>query len=180
MASCNLTTGFTRDCFNSAGGSNTIYIAPFSAKGNLTISSGSVTNVGSFLISQSGAQFFQYTPRVGTTEAKSTGKVNQANGTVYFEPEVDFVLTRTDVQKRNEVTILSNQSVMIIVVDNVGMTGSAWLYGSDTGMELSPTQGTGKAYGDLNGYTFKFGPGRERYDIVQVPNTLLAALTTPA
>ena len=178
--SCNLTTGFALDCFNSAGGITDVYIASFQNKGNLSIISGSVANTGSFLASGSGAQFFHYVPRKATGEAKSMGKVSQTNGSVYFEPEVTFTLTRTDVQKRNEVSILAQQSVMIIVHDHVGITGSYWLYGSDSGMELTPGQTTGKGYGDLNGYTFQFGPGMETYDIVQVPASLVSSLVTPA
>lgn len=177
---CNLTTGFPLDCFNSAGGVTTVYIAPFSQKGNLLISSGSVANTGSFLASGSGAQFFTYVPRKATTEAKSGGKTSQINGVSYFEPEVTFALTRTDVQKRNEVSLLSQQSVMIIVKDNTFTTGSYWLYGSDQGMELTATQTTGKVYGDLNGYSFQFGPGAEKYDILSVPANIITALTTPA
>lgn len=177
---CNLTTGFTLDCKNSAGGISTVYVAPFSAKGNLSIVSGSVANTGSFLTSGSGAQFFQYNLRKATSEAKEPWTVSEANGTVFYAPEVDIVLTKTEVQKRNELQVLAQQSVMVIVKDHTNITGSYLLYGSDAGLELSGNQGTGKAFGDLNGYTLKFGPGMEMYPNVSVPANIITALTTPA
>ena len=177
---CNLTTGFINDCKNSAGGISVVYVAPFSGKGNLSIVSGSVANTGSFLTSGSGAQFFQYNLRKATSTAKETIKVSEANGTVYYEPEVDLVLTRTEVQKQNELKTVAQQSVMVIVKDHTFGTGSYWLYGSDAGLELSGDQTTGKAFGDLNGYTLKFGPGMEMYPAVSVPANIITALTTPA
>jgi hypothetical protein len=180
MASCNLTTGFPLDCTNNAGGISEIYIASFAQKGNLTIVSGSVTNTGSFLQTASGAQFYKYIPRKQTADATSDMKVSQANGSMFYEQAVNFTLAKTDVQKRNEVALLGQQSVFIIIKDKTNFTGSYWLYGSDAGMELSATQTTGKAYGDLNGYSFKMtGPG-ETYDIVAVPASLIATLQTPA
>jgi hypothetical protein len=180
MASCNLTTGFPEDCFNAAGGITTVYVAPFSQKGNLQIVSGSVANTGSILVSGSGAQFFTYNVRRATSQAKETTHVSRTNGTVYFAPEVDFVLTRTDAQKRNELQLLANQSVMVIVHDHTFITGSYWLYGSDSGLEISGDQSTGKAYGDLNGFSLKFGPGMETYPFVQVPSSSMNAQITAA
>jgi hypothetical protein len=163
---------------NSAGGIYAVYVAPLTSKANLSIVSGSVANTGSFLAT--GSQFFTYNLRKATSEAKDTITVNQANGTVFYAPEIDIVLTKTEVLKRNEIQLLAQQSVMVIVKDHVNFTGSYWLYGSDAGLELSGNQGTGKAYGDLNGYTLKFGPGMETYPAVQVPASLMTALTTPA
>ena len=176
---CNLTTNLTNDCKNSAGGISAVYVAPLSAKGNLQFASGSVTNTGSFLTSGSGLQFFKYELRKQSSEAKESISVNEANGTVFYAPEVDIVLTKTEVLKRNEIEKLAQQSVMVIIKDHTFSTGSYWLYGSDAGMEISGDQQTGKAYGDLNGYSLKF-TGQEMYPALSVPATLITALTTPA
>jgi hypothetical protein len=174
---CNLTTNLTNDCKNSAGGISTIYVAPITAKGTLQFSSGSVTNTGSFL--STGNQFYKYDLRKQSSEAKENITVNEANGTVFFAPEVDIVLTKTEVLKRNEIENLARQSVMVIYKDHTFSTGSYWLMGSDAGMEISGDQQTGKAYGDMNGYALKF-TGQEMYPQLSVPASLIAALTTPA
>lgn len=177
---CNLTVGFLNDCKNSAGGITEIYVAPFSAKGNLQHASGSLIGTSTILASGSGAQFFKYNLRKATSEVKENIKVSEQNGTVYFEPECDIILTKSEVLKRNEISVLAQQSVMIVYKDNTNFTGSYWLVGSDSGLELSGGQQSGKAFGDLNGYTLKFGPGMEKYQQLSVASASINAFLTPA
>src|ERR1700743_3689099 len=86
LMACNLTTGFNQlqEWMTNAGGITDLYIGPISAKGNLTFSSGSVTNVSTFFSTGSSAQFFHYVPRKTTAEATSDMKVSQVNGSQYF------------------------------------------------------------------------------------------------
>jgi adhesin HecA-like repeat protein len=176
---CNFTQGWPLDCRDTAGGISTIYIAPFSAKGNLQIASGSVTNSGSFLISGSAQNFFTINLHKETAEVTDTITLSDTNNSVYYEQTVSFPLFRGEPKKTNEIKLYAAQSAMIIIKDYSGVSGSYILYGSDAGLDLSGDFKTGKVRGDANGWALSF-KGKEMYPGVYVPSASMAALLLPA
>jgi hypothetical protein len=77
---------------------------------------------------------------------------NSQNGTVYFTPEVVVVLSKLDVNKRNEIKVLAQQRLVAIVETN---DGSYWVVGYQNGLELNAgTSATGTAFADLSWLLF--------------------------
>src|ERR1700761_4852732 len=109
---CQYTQGFPLPCGRDNGGVQTVWIAPFSAKGNLQIVSGSVANTGSFLISGSTQQFFAINLHKETAEASEDYEVDDTNNSGYYTQTVSFPLYRGDVNKTNEIKLYMAQSSM--------------------------------------------------------------------
>jgi hypothetical protein len=99
---------------------------------------------------------------------------NSQNGTVYFTPEVVVVLSKLDVNKRNEIKVLAQQRLVAIVETN---DGSYWVVGWQNGLELNAgTSATGTAFADLSGYSLTFS-GMEAEQMLSIGSADVAAIT---
>lgn len=169
-ATCAIIQGYEIPCRNSVGGVAEIYITEIENKASLTSSSGVIT---AFSLS-SGKKFWTF--KLEKENAEFTEKIvsSTENGTVYYEQEVKFNMKQLSASNRNNIRQLVQNRLFIIVKDNNGVY---WLLGEANGCDLAPSDGkTGKALGDLNGYSLVF-MGREPVPAQQVTGSLLATLT---
>lgn len=91
-------------------------------------------------------------PQTGSFE--ETINFNRDNGTVFYTQTINIMLHKLSLTKRNELSAVAQSRVMVIVTDN---NGNDWLCGYEMPLDLSTaTASTGKALGDLNGYTLAF------------------------
>lgn len=171
---CALTQGFTLDCRDSVGGIEQILIGELSEKASSTVVAGVITA----LAMNSTKQFFIYEVDKEDAEAVETEQLSVENGTLFYEQVVNFTIKKLSVAARNEIRLLAQNRVMIIIKDNNGVY---WMYGFERGADKVGTNEakTGKAYGDLNGYTLAF-MGKEVAPAYEVDSSLIASLTTPA
>jgi len=170
---CNLTQGSVIACRDSIGGISEVLVTGLDNKQSITASSGIIT---AFTLN-TGKQFWRYSleKENGSFEEKPT--VSQENGTLFYEQTVTFNLKKLGVSYRDELHILAQQRLMIIVKDNNGVY---WLIGEANGADMTDGTGTsGKAFGDMSGYTLSF-LGKEAARAQSVTASLLTALATPA
>lgn len=171
---CLLTQGFTIDCINSVGGVKTLYIADFNDLVTApTITAGAVTA----MTLATGKKFWTYKLEKQNASATQSLKKSVENGTVYYEAKYDFNIKKMAVASQNELTLLAQNRLLVIHLDN---NGKYWLFGVNAGCDLLTNEGTsGKAFGDLNGYTASI-TGMEAAMWYEVPSAIIATLTVPA
>lgn len=167
---CAIIQGYEIPCRNSVGGISEIYLTEIENKATLTAVSGVIT---AFTLS-SGKKLWTF--KLEKENAEFTEKIvpSVENGTVYYEQEVKFSMKQLSASNRNNIRQIVQNRLFIIVKDNNGVY---WLLGEVNGCDLGASDGkTGKAMGDLNGYSLTF-MGKEPAPAQQVTGTLLATLT---
>lgn len=146
---CPIIEGSTLDCRQGAGGVQTLYLTEWANVGasGVTASSGIV----SLITMQPGKKFWEFQVDMEVASLTETPNVNIEFGTVFYQQELTFNIQKWTAKNRNIVRLLTQNRLIVVVksVDNV-----YYVLGQKRAMHLtaSPTT-TGKASGDLNGYT---------------------------
>jgi hypothetical protein len=138
--SCALTTGFDLDCRDAVGGVKSVSFANLDEYLALSpvVADGAITSITAT------ATFYKYEQLKETSSMTETINGSSQNGTVYYTPEVVVVLSKLDVNKRNEIKLLAQQRLVAIVETN---DGSYWIVGYENGLELNAgTSATGTAF----------------------------------
>ena len=159
--SCALSLSYDLDCRDTVGGVKSVRLAGLQEYEALsaTIADGAVTVIPAT------PTFYKYEQLKETSSLTETINGSSQNGTVYFTPEVVVVLSKLDVNKRNEIKVLAQQRLVAIVEGN---DGSYWLVGYENGLELNAgTSATGTAFGDLSGYSLTLS-GMEKEPMVSM------------
>ena len=170
--SCALTTGFDLDCRDAVGGVKSVRLASledYTAMGATGASTGAITGWTTAAL-----DFFKYDQLKETSSLTESINGSSQNGTVYFTPEMVVVLSKLDVDKRNEIKVLAQQRLVAIVETN---DGSYWVVGWQNGLELNAgTSATGTAFADLSGYSLTFS-GMEAEQMLSIGSADVAAIT---
>jgi len=168
--SCALSLSYDLDCRDTVGGVKSVRLAGLQEYEALsaTIADGAVTVIPAT------ATFYKYEQLKETSSLTETINGSSQNGTVYFTPEVVVVLSKLNVDKRNEIKVLAQQRLVAIVETN---DGSYWLVGYQNGLELNAgTSATGTAFGDLSGYNITLS-GLEADSMVSMTSADVANVT---
>jgi len=170
--SCALTTGFSLDCKDAIGGIKSVRFATLSdwesldpayATGAVTF--GSASQVFYKYELDKEESFFNDDPTAGSNK-----------GTLYYVPQIQFILSKIDVAKRNEMQLLAKNRV-VAIVETREATPQYWAIGVTNGLDLATgVVGSGTAAADLNGYTMTFN-GMETDPAVNVSSGDLASIT---
>lgn len=142
---CLLTQGFLLECNEGVGGVKEIFIANWE-----TFSAG-VTFTGNIITALPDVVLYRYQPNRNTGGVTTTPTPNLENGTLYYVQAVELTLGKLDPDKKAELELLSKAKVAVFVrlyddqIMMVGRTDGAFL--------TAGTYQSGKAKGDLNGYT---------------------------
>jgi hypothetical protein len=152
MATCLIVQGNELDCRDSNGGVSEIYLTEYVnvPQGNITASSGVITAA----TCSSGKRFFTYQleKENATFEPKLVSSVE--NGTTSCEQTLTFTIKKMTASHRNNLLTLAYNRLHIIVKDSNGIYH--WM-GVANGADMVSADGsTGKAIGDMNGYTLTF------------------------
>jgi hypothetical protein len=145
MADCLLTQGFLLDCNEGVGGVKDIYI------GNWEQFDTGVTFTGNIITALPESTLWRYQPNRNTGAVTITPTPNLENGTLYYVQAVELTLGKLDPEKKAQLELLSKAKVAVFVrlyddqIMMVGRTDGAFL--------TAGTYQSGKAKGDLNGYT---------------------------
>ena len=172
---CALNSGFDLDCRDAVGGVKSVRLASFDdyVAIDATVASGAITAWGS--PSTPGSEpFYKYDQLKETSSMTETINGSSQNGTVYYTPEVIIVLSKLDVNKRNEILVLAQQRLVAIVETN---DGNYWVVGYENGLELNTgTSATGTAFADLSGYNFTLS-GMEKEPMLSITEVLTTSET---
>ena len=149
MADCFLTQGFLLACNEGVGGVKEIFIQNFELfEGGVTIdANGIITAINV----DPATPLYRYQPNRNTGAITITPTPNLENGTLYYVQALELTLGKLAPDKKKELELLSKAKVVAFVrlyddqIMMVGRTDGAFL--------TAGTYQSGKAKGDLNGYT---------------------------
>jgi len=170
--SCALTQGFTLDCKEAIGGIKSVRFATLADYESLdptyttgTVSFGSASTV-----------FYKYELDKEESSFNDNPTAGSNKGTLYYVPDITFILSKLDVQKRREMQLLAKNRV-VAIVETREATPTYWAIGVTNGLDFSTGTGSsGTAAADLNGYTMTF-TGMEPDPMVEVSSSDLASIT---
>ena len=169
---CALTQGYSLDCRDSLGGITEVYFISKANISAITVASGSV----SALTKVATTRFYKYELVPGTASMTENINANVQNGTVFYAQELSIVLNKLQVNTRNEILLLAQNTLLCVVKDN---NDNTWLLGRVNGINLTGGNGaTGTAQGDRSGYTLTFS-AQEKELAPAVDSGVFNALTTP-
>jgi hypothetical protein len=144
---CQLTRGFAIDCSDAVSGIKNLYVANYSKIGTPTQNAtGQITA----FTGATGTPFFKYELRDQAGDWNSVPTVNESNGTSFFVNTVNFMLSKSEQSKRNEIKLLSRAGATIIAE---GWDGKFWVIGYKNSAKWGGGQmGVARNWGDLNGF----------------------------
>lgn len=169
---CVLTTGFSDECDDSAGGvkKDSVLIAQLDDIDAFTVTAGEIT----VLDQVAATNFYRYAVRKEIANAVSTGTKDPIQGTTVIETVFTTTLHKLSAAKNEEIKLLTGKPCVIIYQDQndvyhcTGITNGAEL--------LAPVSQTGVSMNDMNGYTLAF-TAREKNFPYTVDPTVVAGLT---
>jgi hypothetical protein len=168
---CALTSGYTLDCKDSAGGVIEFY---FIEKGNLS-SVATASGVVTGITKVASKRFWKYEIPKETGSVNETITGNTQNGTVFYAQELKLIVNKLNTTVRNEIKLLAQNTLIAVAKD---ANGRYWMLGKDRGLDLNTgTSGTGTAFGDRSGYDLTF-TGSEAEPMIEVASGIAAALET--
>ena len=175
LSDCIIINGNEFDCADAVGGVAEIYITEFAnvPQANITATSGTITA----MTCSSGKKFWTFQVEKENAQFTQTGQRSVENGTLFYDQSATLTLKKMTAAKRNALHILAKNRLMVIVKDN---NGTYQLLGQVNGADLTGNEGTtGKAFGDMSGYTLTI-TGKEKDPANFVTASLLTTLTVPA
>jgi len=143
---CELTTGFLLDCNEGVGGVKEIFIAKWN-----DFAAGITFDANGYIDALPANEIYRYQPNRNTGALTITPTPSLENGTLYYVQAVEMTLGKLANDKKKELENLSKAKVIVFVrlyddqILCVGRTDGAFL--------TAGTYQSGKAKGDLNGYT---------------------------
>lgn len=144
---CLITQGYSLSCRDSIGGIQEVWIGNFQNSATYTLNANDVITA----FSGTTASYYRFEQEIETGQFNQTGAYSTENGTIYFTQEVMLTFHKNDATLRNQLLVLSQANMTVIVKDQRGLL---WLVGYQNGVRATAgTMNTGKAYGDLNGFT---------------------------
>jgi hypothetical protein len=163
----------TIGCNDSIGGLKEVLFIEFDNVTAITEASGVVTAI----TVSPGKQFRRYVMPKETSFFTETLNSNVANGTIFYQQELTIVLNKMQANTRNEISLLAQNRLIAIGLDN---NGKYWLLGRERSIDATGGDGgSGTATGDRNGYTRVF-TGMEKDMAPEVQNSIIADLLAPA
>lgn len=171
--SCSLTTGYALGCNrDSVGGIKTLYVQGFNSTGSVnTNGSGTVTGFTGYIASG----FYKYDLTRATSMMSESLTASTENGTLFYAPEITFVINKLQVAVRNELRLMAKGRLIAIVEDN---NGRYWLLGAENGLEITTgTSSTGTAFGDRNGFEMTL-TGMEPAPLLSIALGIFSASST--
>ena len=169
---CAITSGYTLDCRDSMGGVKEIYIIALADVSSFATASGVVTG----LTKAVGKQFYKFEQLAQTASFTEDITGSDENGSIFFAQTLNMQFNKSQAPVRNQVKLLAANRCIAILKDR---NGTNIMLGATVGLSTNSGQGgSGKAFGDLNGYPVVL-TGGEPEPYFEVNSTVYAALTTP-
>mgnify|MGYP003641392236 CR=1 FL=1 len=141
---CILSTGRTKSCKDAVGGIRKIYFVDFGTMGAVAVADDEITGIaGDFT-------YYEYDVK---GNADLTQNVNSSieNGTTFFEQVLSATFTKLTKEDNKELKMMVYGRPHVFVED---YKGNVMCVGLENGADVTEgTAVTGRAMGDLNGYT---------------------------
>lgn len=146
---CDLTLGRQEPCKDSVGGLKAFYFINYDASlfSTATEAGGLITSFETTPTTP--LDLYKYELRSSGHNLEDAGEVSGENGTVFNTQTVTAILKKIDAATRAELQIAAYGRPHVIVED---YNGNFLLVGFENGCDVSISQVTGGAMGDLSGY----------------------------
>lgn len=173
---CALTSGINATtCKDGTPGIIEAYITEFSNIASYTEVAGVITAIT--MVNHTHAQFWQYQQIKESASWTEEEIDNVQAGSVGWKQTVNLVIPKRDVDKRNQIKLLAQNSLVIIVKD---VNLKYWIIGLTRGADLTGAKyDSGIKLGDANGWTLPF-TAAEHDPAQEVQSSIIAALLLPA
>ena len=169
---CALTSGYSLDCRDSAGGIKSVYFIEIDNVSGTTSSAGVITVIGK----ANGKRLWKYNLQRATASASEEFNDSAENGTSFQRQTLTIILNKMQATTRNEIALLAQNRLLAVIEDR---NGKYWLYGKENGLQREGgSAATGTAMGDRNGYELIF-TGDEKDMALEVQSSVIAGLETP-
>jgi len=173
---CPLTQGFGYECDDSIGGikEGSILITQTENISAFTEVTGEVT----ILTQVAATNFYSYKINKQLADAVTTENFSEENGSLFYETVLNFTLNKLTKEKNTELKLLASKPLSIIYQDNNGTYHIMGLTIGARKMGGTNQSATGKAFGDLSGYTLGFTSmeGNMPYTVAPVVIPLLSVV----
>ncbi len=172
---CDIVSGFSLGCLDNTGGIRNAYLLSGSITGLTGAPTGLLTEI------TGNGTFYKFEQVKETADFIETINPSEANGTVFYTPTVNLVFHKVQSSLRNQVRVLAkNPNLKMIIETNNGTedgVGKYFLLGYHNGMFLTSGQAaSGKAFGDMSGYTLSF-VGKEPVPFYELDGELTDVLS---
>ena len=176
MSVCDITSGFTLGCRDNTGGDKNIYILSGSISTLTGAENGLITDIDGY------GTLYKFELVKETADHTETITVSEENGTVFYETALNAAFHKMQSATRNQVKVLAkNPNLKIIIETNNGSedgVGKFFLMGQENGASLTAGTGaSGKAFGDMNGYSLTF-TAKEPNPMCELSGSALAGVLT--
>ena len=166
---CNLSSGFARDCSDSTGGIEELYLLKRSDITAYTEANSEIT-----AITDGGNTWYKYELKKEVGSVVATMTIDPANGTRFSEGVIAFSINKFKATTINELKLALLGQLAVIVKDN---NGRYWGMGFQNFAEgQSLVANTGTAYGDRNGVDVEI-MAKEPQPPYTVDGSVIAGLT---
>lgn len=173
FSDCAQSQSLSRDCRDSNGGIQVVYIGSKNDVASYTYASGTVTA----LTMSQGKKFWTYEQNFATATASDDINPNAANGALMYLHKLLLKIMKRTALTGYELRKLAIQDIVAIVKDQ---NDDLWVLGGDNGIRMIPSPASfGTNLDDMNGYEVNF-EGQEREAAQKLPSNMLAALLAPA
>lgn len=151
---CLITSGYNLGCRDAVGGLRNVYISNFDDVLSVSLDTdGSVDGITA-AGSPATPTFYKVEQDQEVASFTETPQLSIENGTAFYEQSLEITITGATQRIYNFVKVLNQGSWRIMIQDNMG---NYRFIGVNTAVRTSAgTGGSGKAFGDLNGYVITF------------------------
>lgn len=169
---CALTQGYSLGCRDTAGGIKSVYFIEFDNVSGITQSAGSASAISK----ANNARFWKYNLKRSTGEWMEEYNDSSENGTSHHKQTLSLVINKMEATVSQEIKLLAQNRLLAVVETQAG---KYWLLGEKNGLERDGGKaGSGKAFGDRNGYELTF-TSEQIEPAIEVASGIISGLTTP-
>lgn len=108
---CALTTGYSLDCRDSAGGVKSVYFIEIDNVSGVTSASGTISAIAK----ANNRTFYKYNLQRATAEAMEEYQDSAENGTTFVNQTLSIVLNKMQAATRNEIALLAQNRLLAVI-----------------------------------------------------------------
>lgn len=157
-------------CRDAISGIKTLWITEFANVTAYTDTSGTITA----MTQAASTRFWKYDLEKENAMIDEDDVNSVENGTRFWQQVLSFTMRKLSAKNRNNIKLVGQNRLIAIVLTN---NGDYKILGLTNGLDLTTGKGTsGKAFGDLNGYSLTF-TGKETAPMFDVSSSVITGMT---
>lgn len=165
-------SGIARECGKNMGGLKKVYIAPYDEGATIAVTSGAIST---YTAGAGAAKFKAFNFRAGNASLTKTSQIDETSGTSVVQSQLVMNFNKMDATKRAEIQALLQGEVMVIAIDNNGVS---WFLGKENPVVAVGSQNgqTGTALTEVNQYSITLQETSSELPYPFADNTVYSAV----